>query len=119
VSYNELKRQIEQMRLNETIANFGGFDESFEFEHFKTFFCMNDQPGYTLLQCKDSEEFNTSSETWFLCLPKDGQMCVIDAGAEEEVCDQFFNLIELLKHGFGAAEIRPKITDNTPKRTVI
>ena len=111
LTYCELKQHINDIDFSKQIPGFGGFDESFEFEHFKTFFCMNDQPGYTLLQCKDSVEFNTSSDMWFLCLPKDDQMCVIDAGSEEEVCDQFFNLIELLHHGFGTAEIRPKIVD--------
>jgi hypothetical protein len=108
MSYEELKQRIAEMGLEKTIQGFGGFEESFEFEHFKTFFSMKDQPNYTLLQCKDSEEFNTSSNTWFLCIPKDEQLFVIDAGTEEEVCDQFFNLIELLNHGFGTAQIRPK-----------
>ena len=111
VKYDELKYRINQMHLDNIISNFGGFYESLEFEYFKTFFCMNDQPSYTLLQCKDNTEFNTSSDTWFLCLPREGQMYVIDAGTEEEICDQFFNLIELLNHGFGTAEIRSKIVE--------
>lgn len=108
MTYAELKKEIESLNLKDKIKDFQGFEESFEFEHFKTFFAMLNEPKYTLMQCKDNEEFNTSSNTWFLCLPKNEKLYAIDAGSEEDICDQFFNLIEMLSHGFGTAEIRQK-----------
>ena len=108
MTYVELKRQIENLKLTQHIDRFEGFEESFDFEYFQTFFAMANAPKYTLLQFKDSEEFNTSNKTWALCLPKEGQMYVIDMGTEDEICDQFFNLIELMRYGFGTAEIRQK-----------
>jgi hypothetical protein len=108
MKYIELKQQIKELELEKRIGSFNGFEESLEFKNFKTFFSMIDEPNYTLMQCKNSEEFNTSSETWFLCLPKNGQMYVIDAGNEEEICDQFYLLVEIFAHGFGKAEIELK-----------
>lgn len=108
MTYNELKEIINEMDLQKTLKDFNGFEESFEFEHFKTFYALIDEPKYTLMQFKDSEEFNTSSEQWVLCIPKDGSLCVIDMGTEEEICEQFLSLIEILKYGFGTAQIREK-----------
>jgi hypothetical protein len=108
MTFQDLKMEIEKLNLSKKLQNFSGFEESFEFEHFKTFFAMIDEPKYTLMQCKNSEEFNTSEDTWFLCIPQDNQMCVIDAGTEEEVCEQYFRLMEILSHGFGTIKIEKK-----------
>lgn len=105
-----MKDAVESMCLENTIQNFKGFEESKEYEYFETVYAMIDKPAYTLMQCKENKKMNTSSENWFLCLPKDGQLVIIDAGTEDDICDQFFNLIELMKYGFGTAEIRPKDT---------
>ena len=104
----ELKEIIKEMKLEEKIEGFSGFEESSEFEHFKTFFAMIDEPQYTIMQFKDSEEFDTTSDQWVLCIPKDEQMCVIDMGTEEEICDQYLSLLEIFKYGFGTAQIKPK-----------
>ena len=96
------------LKLDDKIEGFLGFNESKEFEHFETFFEMLNEPKYTLMQCKDSEEFNTSSKTWFLCLPKEDKMYAIDAGTEDDICEQYYNLIDMLSHGFGTAEMRKK-----------
>lgn len=112
MNYLQLKKQLDDLSLNVVIDGFGGFEESINLESFKTLFTMVDAPYYTLLQCCDNDDMHTTSDTWFLCIPKDEKMYVIDAGTEEEMCDQFFNLVELLRHGFGTAEIRPKIVED-------
>ena len=108
MTFQDLKIEIDNLDLCNKIKDFAGFEESFEFEHFKTFFAMLDDPKYTLMQCKNSEAFNTTEETWFLCIPKDGQMCVIDAGSEDEICEQYLRLMEILAHGFGTIRIEKK-----------
>ena len=112
MNYVELKTSVNELHLENKIDSFQGFEESLEFEHFTTFFQLSCAPHYTLLQMKDSEEFNTSKDTWALCLPRDGQMVVIDMGSEEEMCEQYFNLIELINRGFGVADVRKKQTDS-------
>ena len=108
MTFSQLKQELTDLHLENIIENFKGFNESKEFEHFETFFEMLNEPQYTLMQCKDSEEFNTSKDTWFLCLPKDGKMYAIDAGNEDDICEQYYNLIDMLSHGFGTAEMRKK-----------
>ena len=117
MTYNELKKEIEEMNISNRIKNFKGFEESFDFEHFKTFYAMIDEPKYTLMQFKDSEEFKTSSNNWIICIPTDEGMCVIDMGSEEEICDQFLHLIEIFKYGFGTPQIRSK--DETENDAII
>ena len=108
MTYNELKKEIKGMNISNKIKDFKGFEESLDFEHFKTFYAMIDEPKYTLMQFKDSEEFKTSSDYWIICIPTDDGMCVIDMGLEEEICEQFLHLIEIFKYGFGTPQIRPK-----------
>lgn len=108
MTYFKLKEELNKLDIKSTIETFGGFEESLEYEHFKTVFSLKDEPNYTLMQFKDSEEFKTSSETWLVCLPNDEQMCVIDIGSEEDMCDQFFSLIEIFRYGFGTIKVQKK-----------
>lgn len=111
MTYEVLKKEIEELNIDKRIDNFKGFEESFEFEHFKTYYAMIDEPRYTLMQFKDSDEFQTSSENWIICLPTEDGLCVIDMGLENEICNQFLHLIEIYKYGFGTPQIRPKDSD--------
>ena len=108
MTYNELKTELDKLNIGATIESFGGFEESFEYEHFKTVLTLKDEPNYTLMQFKDSDEFNTSSETWLVCIPNDEQLCVIDMGTEEDMCDQFFSLMEIFRYGFGTIKVQKK-----------
>ena len=103
-----LKSEIAKLDLNSKIKGFSGFEESLEFEHFKTFFAMLDEPKYSIMQFRNSEAFNTSEDTWVLCIPRDGQMCVVDCGTEDEICEQYLRLMEILAHGFGTINFEKK-----------
>ena len=108
MTYNELKAQLEALNISSVIESFGGFEESFEYEYFKTVLALKDEPNYTLMQFEDSEEFKTSSDTWLVCLPNNEQLCVIDMGTEEDMCDQFFSLMEIFRYGFGTIKVQKK-----------
>ena len=107
----ELKNEIEKMDFQSIIKDYKGFEEKHDLEYYKTYFEMLNVPGYTLMQFQDNEDFKTTSKQWVLCLPQGEQLVVMDLGSEEEICDQYFNLMEILKYGFGTAEIRPKIVE--------
>lgn len=111
MTFEELKMEIEKSNFEEILNNYKGFEEKHDLKHYKTYFEMLNEPFYTLMQFQDSEEFKTKSDQWVLCLPQGDQLVVMDLGTEEEICDQFFNLMEILKYGFGTAEIRPKIIE--------
>lgn len=106
--YKELKEQINNLNLQNTIEDFLGFEECIDYANFKTLFAMRNKPRYTLIQLRNNPEQNTSETTWILGIPQDDKLYAIDAGTEEEMCDQFFNLVEMINYGFGTVEIRQK-----------
>ena len=111
MTFEKLKKEIENSHFENLLEDYKGFEEKHDLEYYKTYYEMLNAPGYTLMQFQDSEEFKTTSEQWVLCLPQGEQLVVMDLGNEEEICDQYFNLMEILKYGFGTAEIRPKIVE--------
>ena len=108
MKFIEMKTALINLEIEKFIDGFAGFEESDEFEHFKLFYQLNQEPYYTIMQMKNSDVFKTSEDSWLLCLPKEGRMYAIDAGSEDEICDQFYNLIELMRYGFGVAQISKK-----------
>ena len=106
--YCDLKKMLHELKIEESIKSFKGFEESLKYEYFKTVFRLIDEPEYTLMQFKNSEEFGTSSENWIICIPNDEQMCVIDFGTEDDICEQFYHLMEIFKFGFGTIKTRKK-----------
>lgn len=91
--YIELKDEIEELQNKYAKRHCQGFEESFDFAHFETFYALLDEPKYAIMQAKDNLDMNTNSSQWFLVFDHNGQMTVIDISDEETICDEFFQLI--------------------------
>ena len=99
MNYSELKTEVEILRKSKTKIKCKGFEESFEFLHFKTFFALLDSPQYSVMQAKDNPEMGTSEDQWFLTFVKDNQMVVIDIADEDTICDEFYQLMLIWFNG--------------------
>ena len=100
MKFDEMKTEIDLLHQKDKNAKVASFNESREFVHFEIFFEMLDDPQYTLLKDKNSE-------TWFLGFPRDEKMMIIDAGEEDIICDEYYELYLLWLSGM-RAEIREK-----------
>lgn len=107
MTFEKLKVEIANIDLKPFFKDFQGFDE-YDTEDFNVVYSMNNDPGYTIAQFKTNEETQKSDKTWFVAIPMDGKMCVIDTGNEEEMCDQFFDLVYMITLGFGSIGVREK-----------
>ena len=92
MTFEEMKTEIAAMHELDKNAKVANFNESREFVHFDIFYEMLDEPQYTLLKDKNSE-------TWFLGFPRDNKMMVIDAGEEDIICDEYYELYLLWLSG--------------------
>lgn len=95
MTFNEMKKEIVELHSTDKNATVATFNESREFVHFDIFYEMLEDPKYTLLKDKNSE-------TWFLAFPRDEKMMVIDAGEEEVICDEYYELYLLWLSGMRA-----------------
>ena len=95
MTFEEMKTEIATINASDKNAKVAKFNESREFVHFSIFYEMLDEPQYTLLKDKNSE-------TWFLAFPKDEKMMVIDAGEEDVICDEYYELYLLWLSGMRA-----------------
>lgn len=93
MTFIELKEELKLLQKKKKNVKMKGFEESFEFVHFKTFFALLDEPKYAILQPKTSEEFHTDENKWFLTYTQNEQMIVIDIADEDTICDEFYQLI--------------------------
>ena len=116
MTFEKLKQEVTNIDLKSYIKNFQGFDE-YDTDDFNVVYSMLDAPGYIIAQFKTNEDKKHSDKTWFVAIPMDGKICVIDTGSEEEMCDQFFDLVFMITLGFGSIGVREK--KDSPDEVVI
>ena len=116
MTFDKLKIEVKNLNLEKHIDNFQGFDE-YDTDDFNIVFAMLDAPGYIIAQFKINEEKQQSDKTWFVAIPMNGKVCVIDTGTEEEMCDQFYDLVFMITIGFGTVGVREK-KENTGEITI-
>lgn len=95
MTFEEMKTEIAAIHELDKNAKVANFNESREFVHFDIFYEMLAEPKYTLLKDKNSE-------IWFLGFPRDNKMMVIDAGEEDIICDEYYELYLLWLSGMRA-----------------
>lgn len=93
MNYQEVKSEIDILLKNNPKVKCKGFEESFDFLHFKTFYSLLDEPKYAVLQAKNNPEMNTSEDQWFLTFNQNGRMVVIDIADEDTICDELYQLM--------------------------
>lgn len=107
MTYNTLKIELDKLQKSHPQIPCQGFNQSLEFAHFKTFFELKDAPNYTILQGKNSVEYGTTEDMWYLAYVKDNQLVVIDISDEETICDEYFQL--LIAWFQGAQKVKTQI----------
>lgn len=99
MTYKELQSELVTLSHINPNAKCKGFEESLEFAHFKIFYELKDAPNYAILQAKNSNEFNTTENMWYLTYLKDEQRVVLDIADENTICDEFYQLMVIWFQG--------------------
>ena len=99
MKYSELKTELLELQNTFPAITCSGYQESLEFEHFTTFFELQDIPHYTILQGKNNPEYGTTEDMWYLAYQKDNQMIVLDIADENTICDEYYQLMVIWFQG--------------------
>lgn len=108
MTYLTLKTELDNIQKTTEAPFPFRFTESLAFAHFKTVFEFSESPNYAILQGKNSQEYGTTEEMWYLTYTQDNQMVVLDISDEDTICDEFLQLIIAWLQGAQKIETRPR-----------